>query len=164
MEGSSLTHGCVTMSTCDLRLSVKNVPKHGSQIWERSQILGTFPNFGKFPKFGNVPKNVPKFGNRCWKLKVCKIWERSECKTRFSEISSVRRNWPALGAEQQALMVHGREEEGRREELPPENWKYLGNISACSKYLQKRNFLPFYVQKKAQVANQHTMPFWNKYR
>jgi hypothetical protein len=62
MEGSSLTHGCVTMSTCDLRLSVKNVPKNVPKIWERSQILGNSQILGTFPNFGNFPK----------------IWERSQ--------------------------------------------------------------------------------------
>ena len=71
MEGSSLTHRCVTMSTCDLRLSVKNVPKTRSQnfgtfpkfrnvpkISERSQNFGTFPNFGNFPKLVHKLKNI----------------------------------------------------------------------------------------------------------
>jgi hypothetical protein len=48
MEGSSLTHGCVTKSTCNLRLSVKNVPKNVPK---------------HVPKFGNVPKLVPKLKN-----------------------------------------------------------------------------------------------------
>ena len=50
MEGSSLIHGCVTKSTCNLRLSVKNVPKN-------------------VPKSGNVPKLVPKPKNDA--TKVC---------------------------------------------------------------------------------------------
>ena len=50
MEGSSLTHGCVTTSTCDLRLSVKNVPKTCSEISE-------FRNFG-IPKLVHKLKNV----------------------------------------------------------------------------------------------------------
>ncbi len=37
MEGSSLTHGCVTISTCNLRLSVKIVSKNVPKLWERSQ-------------------------------------------------------------------------------------------------------------------------------
>ncbi len=51
MEGSSLTHGCVTMSTCNLRLSVKNVPK------TRSQNFGTFPNFRNVPKLVQTQKH-----------------------------------------------------------------------------------------------------------
>ena len=74
MEGSSLTHGCVTRSTCDLRLSVKKVPKNAPKFWERSQILGnsqifgTFPNFGNFPNFGKVPK-IWEFTKLVHKLK-----------------------------------------------------------------------------------------------
>ena len=51
MEGSSLIHGGVTKSTCDLRLSVENVPKN---------VPKHVPKSGNVPKLVPKPKNVPK--------------------------------------------------------------------------------------------------------
>jgi hypothetical protein len=53
-----LIHGGVTKSTCDLRLSVINVPKN---VPKHVPKFGNVPKL--VPKFGNVPKLVPKFGN-----------------------------------------------------------------------------------------------------
>jgi hypothetical protein len=70
MEGSSLTHGCVTKSTCDLRLSVKNVSKKRSQT--RSQISERSRTSSQTEKRSPKSIHAPEFASSSSFPPVCR--------------------------------------------------------------------------------------------